>query len=103
MENKFYVGQEVVAIKDHPQGDFKKGQEFIIQGIRRQPCCGDILIDIGVKIDYDKMKCSVCGRIYDADYYYSSSRFAPKQHLSNTTYNEVMEWIKKGNETSILN
>ncbi len=107
MENQFYVGQEVVAIKDHPEGRFKKGQEFKIQGIR-QSCC-TIQVNIGIKYDFKNYNgysiCSKCMSQTKSDGYswYNQMSFAPKQHLSNTTYNEVMEWIKKGNEISILN
>lgn len=31
----FEVGKEVVAIKDHPQGPFKKGDTFMLNAIRK--------------------------------------------------------------------
>jgi hypothetical protein len=102
MENKFYVGQEVVAISDHSQGYFKKGDEFIIKSISNTECCGICVLGIGIDTGYNSMNCT-CGCLTNCANMFSSKRFNPKQHLSNTTYNEVMEWIKKGNEISILN
>lgn len=103
----FYVGQEVVAIADHSQGDFKKGDEFVIQGIKKTcDCCLDL--NIGIKHPFESdgtICCSKCGIESKSDGYmwYDSTMFAPKQHLSETTYNEVMMWIEQGNEIAILN
>jgi hypothetical protein len=32
----WYIGQEIVAVKGHSQGCFKKGDEFIIRGLKKQ-------------------------------------------------------------------
>lgn len=34
--SKFKLGQEIIAIENHPQGWFKKGDEFIVDGFN---CC----------------------------------------------------------------
>jgi len=101
----FYVGQEVVAIKDHSQGRFKKGQEFVILGIKKGCKHYPLLIDIGVKesVMYES-HCNECShKIFDNILWFCASCFTPKQQLSQTTYNEVMMWIEQGNEKAILN
>lgn len=107
METNFYVGQEIVAIKDHSQGDYKKGDEFVILGIKKG-CC-NVLLNIGIIYDFKGYsgftECLICGNIAKSDGYcwYSQSCFAPKQQLSETTYNDIQEWIKQGKELAILN
>jgi len=98
----FYVGQEVVAIRDHSQGIFKKGQEFVIRGIKKG-CCG-IDLDIGMNESVYISVCD-CGRetIEHGCLWFNSNRFSPKQQLSETTYNEVKMWIEQGKELAILN
>lgn len=45
---KWYIGQPIVAIINHSQGVFKKGDEFIIRGLKTSPCnCKNVIIDIG--------------------------------------------------------
>lgn len=101
METNFYVGQEVVAIRDHSKGAFKKGDEFVIQGVKKGCCC--LELNVGIKTNHSLMKCRYCGKITANDNYYQASSFAPKQQLSETTYNDVQEWIKQGKELAILN
>ena len=71
---KWYIGQPIVAIKNHRHGRFKKGQEFIIMGLTQKQCCDKIiLIDIGVGIT---THCSTCGSS-SGFAGYSSNLFAP--------------------------
>lgn len=60
----WYIGQPIVAIKDHSQGDFKKGDEFTILGIHESFCtCKHILLDIGNRFD---LRCQyvICKRCF---------------------------------------
>jgi hypothetical protein len=44
----WYIGQPIVAIRNHSQGAFRKNQEFKICGLRVCPCgCKSVNIDIG--------------------------------------------------------
>lgn len=75
----FYVGQEIVAIKDHPGlGLYKKGDEFIVNAIYKG-CC-EWMIDIGIP----KMrlaKCFICNTIKEDDGFFGVRNFAPKHNL----------------------
>lgn len=78
----FYVGQKVVAIKDHSQWSFKKGDEFVVRGIKPKPCgCAGWDINIGISNtrDYSTIYCSLCGIKRSWDGYYCASCFAPIQ------------------------
>ncbi len=47
----WYIGQPIVAIKNHSYGMFKIGQEFEIKQLKLNPCrCGDrhVLIHVGI-------------------------------------------------------
>jgi len=77
----FYVGQQVVVVKEHE--NFKKGDKFIVNGIRKSNCCGTWLINIGInsKHIYDYMRCVICGGETINDDYYKATRFAPVEQL----------------------
>jgi len=101
--SNFKVGKKVVAIKSHSAGFFKKGQEFILIGIKERSCCGNLVLDIGFKSDYFTGTQCNCGKINEYDSYFSASSFRPIDELSNTTYDEVMQWIESGQPIEILN
>lgn len=71
---EWYIGQPIVAIKNHQKGRFKKGEEFTTKGLTQKQCCDKIiLIDIGFGID---TVCSICGRS-NGFAGYGSDLFAP--------------------------
>lgn len=78
---KWYIGQEIVCIKTHTQGVFKKGETYTIKGIIERCGCG-VLLDIGFKAtNYigENVKCPDCGGIYlkSSIWYFKSTSFAP--------------------------
>lgn len=81
----FEVGKEVICIKTHDEGVFKKGDEFLLLGIRKS-CCG-IELDVG-KEKYshtDFIHCIECDSIRSLNgsvWWFSSSRFAPKSEIT---------------------
>lgn len=98
----FFVGQKIVAIKNHSQLDFKKGDEFFIKEINIGCCIGsELTIDIGISYDFKKyngfITCRYCGKKTIAKKYifYNSNCFSPLIDLSETTYDDVMQYIEK--------
>lgn len=78
---KWYIGQEIVCIKTHRQGVFKKGEVYFIKGIIERCSCG-ILFDIGFKAKTyigKNVRCHDCGGIYlkSSIWYFDSTSFAP--------------------------
>jgi hypothetical protein len=73
---KWYIGQPIVAIKNHVDGIFKNGDEFVIQGLKTQPCCGRVTIYIGIQTSHGICEC-VCGIKSPNDNYWDSKNFAP--------------------------
>lgn len=85
----WYIGQEIVAIKNHVDGEFKIGDTFIVRGLRSSVCkCKSIDIDIS-KSPHPKYKrgvarCSKCNTVFnDSDeiYWFSQYSFAPLDEL----------------------
>lgn len=78
---KWYIGQPIVAIRNHPQGRFKKGQEFIIKGLRASNCnCEETEIDIGLIKLYRISTCSFCNKDWTENtnsHFFSEKNFAP--------------------------
>jgi len=60
----FYVGQKIVAIKDHSEFAFKKGDEFIVLDIKLTPCCKEQILDIGKTKGSDYSYCVKCDNLY---------------------------------------
>lgn len=87
----FYIGQEVVVVRDHSQGIIKKGQEVEVLNIKIQ-CC-EWIVDIGISSSNCLSRCA-CGNVYtktDSKYWFSHTMFAPKLDLSETTVEEFIE------------
>lgn len=83
----FYIGQDIVAIKDHSQGVFKEGEVFTIKGLKGSYCkCKKVLIDIGIFSDAHTIKCNYCGNITIKDNstaWFSERCFAPLDTLAD--------------------
>lgn len=92
---KWYIGQRIVAIKDHSQVYFKRGDEFQINGLRMAPCgCGKVEIDIGLSDDrVDGVICVKCGKgsIYTGALFYHECCFAPLEHIEEAIHNLLEE------------
>jgi hypothetical protein len=78
---KWYIGQEIVAIENHSQGAFKKGDTFIVKGLQNSHCkCGGkVIIDIGLLHDSIFMVCPACYTFYKSmnKWWFSEKMFAP--------------------------
>jgi hypothetical protein len=92
----WYVGQEIVAIRDHSQGLFKKGDEFTIKGIRDPYCpCKGLLIDVGLI----RNGVTVCGRCKIVDTiggnWFRETNFVPKEpEMSELTVEALLEELE---------
>lgn len=91
---KWHIGQQIVAIRTHSQGKFKRGQDFPIKGLRGSQCkCNEVEIDIGIKDDYVEWCCPTCNMEGERDSYivwFSEHNFAPlDQDISELT--EILE------------
>lgn len=68
----YTIGDDIVAIKDHSKGLYKKGQIFVCKAMQIEPCkCKELTIDIGM-VDERLMKespnscilhCYICGEV----------------------------------------
>lgn len=76
---KWYIGQEIVAIVDHSQGKFKKGDVFTIKGLRNPPCGCTIQIDVGIKGIYKYDRCTTCDNrhLSNGIHWFKENCFAP--------------------------
>lgn len=73
----FYVGQKVVATKNHPLGAFKKDDKFTILQISKKCCSWNVTI--GITMPNLTSECRKCGRIWfsDGQWWFLSEWFAP--------------------------
>ena len=94
----FYIGQEVVCIKDAPfasgaQPFIRKGNTYIINGLKKGPCDHLIMcVDIGLFHPNGKTTgCSVCQKEVDGSevMWLDACRFAPKEKMPEESENEI--------------
>ena len=83
----WYIGQEIVCIRTHSQGVVKRGQTFVISGVRSSTCkCSELEIDIGVisPHGYRICCCEECGyEFYEpprSAWWLHESLFAPLEY-----------------------
>jgi hypothetical protein len=90
MNNKWYIGQPIVAIEKSPNFEIKKGKEYEIKGINFCGCgCRTLILDVGIEYNANgnKYVCSASGKHYYGNYKgFSETRFAPlDQDISELT------------------
>lgn len=89
----FYVGQKVVAIEDHTQGFFNKGDEFTVYSIEKN-CCG-YKITIGIPKRKKYSFCSFCNKeklIIGNQSPFNARKFTPiTSTFQAITYKEVIK------------
>lgn len=104
---KWEIGMTIIAIKDQSNGLFKKGDEFIIQGLKKTHCgCGNILIDIGkiTNVAFRRCKrCTITVRLTDNIAWFSEKAFVPKILTPEISEKDVEELIQELENTMILN
>ena len=75
----FYTGQQIIAIEDHKQGHFKKGDVFTVTGVYLG-CCNKWWITIGIPQSAKNTRCVTCGTRTPnntGQARFDSKRFAP--------------------------
>ena len=72
---------KVIALKDHPNGAYNKGDIFPILNTKTRGCCGATLLDIGIKLQPWKLgtTCTDCGHVELSKdvWWLNSKNFAP--------------------------
>ena len=90
----WYIGQDIVAVRDHTNKVFKLGDEFKILGIIETPCkCGgSVMIDIGYfDPRFIGTQCPKCGFYFgDKQFVFYESNFAPLDPIKEAI-SELME------------
>ena len=76
------IGDKVVCIKGHTEGHVKEGSTYTIKNIMLNPCCGTMVVDVGIKRDTTHCACTKCNFDYPNKgiTWLYASRFVPIQH-----------------------
>lgn len=102
----WYIGQRIIVIRNHSQGFFKKGDEFIIKGLSESICnCKGLLIDIGIRVNTRQVgrivRCRYCRGTYIKSNvaWFSEINFQPFDfdisELTNILKEPILEAIYK--------
>ena len=93
----WYIGQEIVAIRNHSQGLFKKGDEFTIKGIKSGTCsCRVVFLDIGLMARTEYTTCVICWNtsVKGKEWWFHDFCFAPKEQVGDYSIEELLEEIE---------
>lgn len=107
----WYIGQKIVAVRDHSEGFFKIGQEFRIRSIKESICkCKKTLIDIGMDAgdEYDgaSTNCRICKSVCCVSFgemFFNERCFAPIEpahELSTHTTETLIEELEEQLQTA---
>ena len=90
--HNWYIGQDIVCIKTHPEGLVKEGEIYTIKALCK--CC-NINIQVGVKSPTGLSYCIYCDKNFYPDTYqwFSEIRFAPLDTL--TDISEIEEILNQ--------
>ncbi len=99
--SKFEVGKKVIAIKDHPQNRFKKGDVFTLKGISTLSCRSSLALDIGMTLPGELVLCAACGEVYNiqtSTFWFLAMRFIPleEEELKQITFTKIVEQFPIG-------
>ncbi len=78
----FKAGQEIVAIRNHWDGVFRKGSIFMVREVDRPKCaCQSFIVDIGIAArNGGKMHCVSCDKYFmnkTSIWWFSNHHFVP--------------------------
>lgn len=104
MDCKFYIGQQVVAIRNHSQGYFKKGQIFEVLDIMKGCCHYAIRINDEYLEENYIAECAACkSQMFRKGYiFYTQDSFAPVQEISDFTFEDAIALVTKKTEVQEL-
>ncbi len=90
----FYVGQEVIGIKDHSQGYIKKGEHYTISGIMSGCKCTKNVVTVAEIAGNNRFSgCNHCNHFFsETGIWLSEKLFAPIQtEFQSVTFERVLE------------
>lgn len=99
---KWYIGQEIICIESHEEGEFKYGQIFKIISLSLSHCkCEEIDINIGhiysSYVTERRLICQACNtdiEVFENIVWYSETYFAPLEELMNEEIESIKEQLK---------
>lgn len=102
MNIDYTIGDDIVALVDHPQRAFKKGDVFTCNGLYESKCkCRIPLVDIGFKTDYyltnNCRYCKIVYKINNGIVLFKSTRFKKLDF----DISELTEILEKENQKEI--
>lgn len=91
----WYIGQDIVVIKDHRDKVVVEGEVYTIRGIRPSICrCKEYELDIGKNTGHKETYCSKCYGTGESNgiYWLSEKLFQPLDSLSDISeLKEIVE------------
>mgnify|MGYP000904673755 CR=1 FL=1 len=90
----FEVGKKVIAVANHSQGNYKRGQVFPLNGIKKGCSHYTVLLDVGLVVHGNNAfsGCPICLSDFSKNIHYVDSRnFAPyDDSLSELTAEDIL-------------
>lgn len=91
---KWYIGQEIISLRDHKEGVFKKDTLLVIRSIRNSCCkCDGVEIDIGIKQTRPYIFCYRCDlhfiETHTGIWWFGEDYFIPLDELMSEQIEEI--------------
>lgn len=93
----FYVGQDVVCVKNYPEAGLIKDSLHVAKGLKDGICnCVKLLIDVGIRVSGGIIACQNCNTISNSEpdniWWIASEYFKPLDELTDISeLTEVLE------------
>lgn len=103
MESKFYIGQRVVANRNHSKLFFIKDGIYTVLGIYKS--CHGFTIKILTGYEHMTMECAVCKKKHENKAgYFAQEAFDPieEQQISNFTFEEAIELVTEKENVELI-
>lgn len=105
----FKPGQKIIAVRNHVDKVFLKGQIFQVKATKNAPCgCHSFLVDIGIR-DNDSgfIDCNECGYRFKNNspiHWFSNKNFAPVDYsFADRVLSMIQEEIMQHSELFVEN
>jgi hypothetical protein len=90
----YTIGDEIVSLKNHRQGAFKKNQVFIAKGLMTRSC-GCLVVDIGIQSSFTHSVCLECNIIYGPNPIWYFNAFSFRKLDTLVDISELTEVLEK--------
>lgn len=94
------IGDKIIC--SNPIKPLKEGKSYIADGLKKAPCCGVLMVDVGISDNNNPLPqdCTSCGKSFPTDgiHWFRASRFSkPQNDIVTVKADVVTEFLQLSN------